>query len=198
MGTGKYGFLLREQSDLAYGRPPDEWRLHLTGVEGYADNVGPHQRSVYDEIAVSEITEFVGAYGGERFDITLLIDVIEHFPPQAAQELVQRVLQISRYLLISTPTAYFRQDNGDNPLQLHQSWWPQADLRRLAPAGVFGKIGHCNIALLGAQGETMPKLTFNRPLRSVAIFAKDRFVPEVVYRRVRGEVGPRLGDATPG
>jgi SAM-dependent methyltransferase len=194
MGTGKYGFMLREQTDLAYGRARDEWRLHLTGVEGHADNVRAHQRSIYDEVAVADITDFLVQYEGEPFDLTLLIDVIEHFPPQAAEQLVDRILAASRYLLISTPTAYYRQDNGDNPLQLHRSWWPQSELRGLGHAGVFGKIGHCNVALLAAGGEPLPKLTFNRPLRSVAAFAKDRFIPEVAYRRIRHEVGPRLSD----
>lgn len=195
MGTGKYGFLLREQTDLAYGRPPEEWRMHLTGVEGYADNVGPHQRSVYDEITVGEIRAFLDSYEGERFDLALLIDVIEHFTPVDAREVVDRVLALSRYLLISTPTAYYRQENtGGNPWQLHHSWWPQSELRRLG-RGTVGKIGHCNVALLAAIGEPLPKIAFDRPLRSVASFAKDRVIPEIAYRRARGEVGPRLSDA---
>lgn len=195
MGTGKYGFLLREQTDLAYGRPQNEWRLHITGVEGYADNVGPHQRSVYDEITVGDIGAFVDGYDGERFDLTLLIDVIEHFPPAEGRSLADRILEISRHLLISTPTAYYPQDNGDNPLQLHRSWWPQTELRSLGHAGAFGKVGHCNIALLAADGEHPPSITFAHPLRSAASFAKDKLLPEVAYRRLRHEVGPRLSDA---
>ena len=111
MGTGKYGFLLREQTDLAYSRAPEEWQLHLTGVEGHAEHIGPHQRSVYDEIEIAEISEFVEGYDDERFDLTLLIDVIEHFAPADAKALVDRVLVLSRYLLISTPTAYYAQEN---------------------------------------------------------------------------------------
>jgi hypothetical protein len=198
MGTGKYGFLLREHTDLAYGRPKPDWRLHIAGVEGFADNVGPHQRSVYDEVEIAEISEYVDTYSGEPFDLALLIDVIEHFPPDAAQSLVDRIFAMSRYLLISTPTAYFRQDNSDNPLQLHRSWWPRADLRRLGYAGVFGKIYHCNIALLAADGEPLPSLTFVRPLHTAVSFTKDRLLPEVAYRRIRREVGPRLGDAHAG
>ena len=35
MGTGKYGFLLREQTDLAQGRlSRDDWRMRIDGVEG--------------------------------------------------------------------------------------------------------------------------------------------------------------------
>jgi hypothetical protein len=195
MGTGKYGFILREQTDLAYGRARADWRLHLAGVEGYSDHIGPHQRSVYDEIAVTEITSFVESYDGAPFDLTLLIDVIEHFTPGDAQELVQRVLSLSRYLLISTPTAYYPQENtGGNPWQLHHSWWPKAELRRLG-TGTIGKIGHTNIALLAAPGVALPKISFDRPLRSAASFAKDTLIPESVYRRARGEVGPRLSDA---
>ena len=196
MGTGKYGFLLREQTDLAYSRAPEEWQLHLTGVEGHAEHIGPHQRSVYDEIEIAEISEFVEGYDDERFDLTLLIDVIEHFAPADAKALVDRVLVLSRYLLISTPTAYYAQENtGGNPLQLHRSWWPQAELRGLGHAGSFGKLGHCNVALLAADGEPLPNVTFDRPLRSFVIFTKDRLVPEVAYRRMRGGVGPRLSDA---
>jgi len=195
MGTGKYGFLLREQTDLAYGRSQNDWRLHITGVEGYAENVGPHQRSVYDDITVAEIADVVGVYQGDRFDLTLLIDVIEHFAPHDARDLVNRVLQISRYLLISTPTAYYAQDNGNNPLQRHRSWWPQSELRRLGHRGIFGKIGHCNIALLAAADQTLPNVAFTRPFRTLGSYAKDRLLPELYYRRIRREVGPRLSQA---
>lgn len=200
MGAGKYGYLLREQTDLADCRARGDWRLHLTGVEGWADYVGDHQHAVYDDVVVAELQSFLASYEGEPFDLALLIDVLEHLAPDEAEAAASRILSISRFLLVSTPTEFYRQEQFENRLERHRSWWPLADLRVLARRqgleGIFGKVGHCNIALIAARGETLPQVTFNRPVRTALAYAKDTLVPELAYHRARGHAaGPRLGRA---
>jgi N-acetylglucosaminyldiphosphoundecaprenol N-acetyl-beta-D-mannosaminyltransferase len=194
MGTGKYGFLLREQRDLARG----EWTLHLTGVEGYEPYVGGHQRTVYDEIVIADVRDFARDYTGEPFDLTLALDLIEHLAPEDVLRLAERILSISTHLLISTPTSYYAQDGLANELERHRSWWPRRCLRQLAAEAAAEiddlKVGHVNVALL-SRGRR-PVLPRESVLRSALVATKDLVVPEMLYHRARHQTGPtlRMGD----
>src|SRR5687767_10626049 len=84
MGTGKWGFLLREQHDLTQGR----WELRIDGVEGYEPYIHEHQRAIYDAIIVSDVREFVAECSAGDYDIALVLDLIEHFPPTIAREFI--------------------------------------------------------------------------------------------------------------
>lgn len=190
MGTGKYGFLLREQIDLAQ----QQRTVTLVGVEGYADYVGDHQRVVYDEIVVDDIRHFLASSQREPFDLVLLLDVIEHFEPNDGLEVTLRSLEISPFLLIATPAAYWRQDDPSNDLETHRSWWPRSRLRRLAQrAGAqvaVARAGHKNVALL-SRGAS-PALVHDGSVRPALRWARDNAIPDELYYRFRRATGPTI------
>lgn len=124
-GTGKFGFLLREQIDFANRRET----LHLTGVEGFAEYVRPHHGLIYDEIVIADIADYLATYHGQRFDLVLLLDVIEHLSAEVASRVIHDALRAGDRLLITTPAAFYPQSIADNPLESHVSFWPARKLR---------------------------------------------------------------------
>jgi SAM-dependent methyltransferase len=197
MGTGKWGFLLREQSDLAAERTDrSQWQLTIHGVEAFEPYIGDHQRSVYDEIFVADVREFVAGYRGERYDVALALGLIEHFEPRDAVEFTRDALRVARYFVIATPKGYFPQQGHENDLEIHRSWWPSKALERLAEeCGARVSVTRLrvnNLAIL-SRDEHPPKISGER-LWDAGAFLKDTLVPERAYYRVRGKYGPTILD----
>jgi SAM-dependent methyltransferase len=173
IGTGKYGFLLREQIAYANKLP-----LRLVGVEGWPEYVGDHQRLVYDEIHIADIRDFLRDPGEERFDLALLLDVIEHFTPEDAQEVVSRALDIADVLIVSTPPVYYAQEL-DVELEHHLSWWPLPKLEELAER-VGAQIDTAEIvhtAFAALSRTTTPELVYDSPTRALARTVRARLRP---------------------
>lgn len=193
MGSGKYGYLLREQHDLAdvqFGR--DDWRLRLVGVEGYAEYVGELQKMVYDEIVVSDVVDFLEVTP-EAFDVALALDILEHFEPQRGSQFIERALAVARFVVISSPRGFYRQDEHENVLERHKSWWPAKAMRRLA-ADLGAQIAvtqdrYATIAVLSSAGapvvvkETWPE---------VLSLLRSTVVPEIAWCRITGKAGPTI------
>jgi hypothetical protein len=190
MGTGKFGFLLREQHDLAKGRR----ELWITGVEGYEAYVGDHQRLVYDEITIDDIVHFVGGYEGEPFDVALLLDVIEHFEPYEAVDLMRRVLAIAAAAVIATPSYFYAQEIARNPLETHRSWWPKRSLmelgRRCSADVRVRATDATNVAVLS---RSVPlDAVFDSVLRGRLAAVRRAAVPDHLWFRVGGRTGPTI------
>jgi hypothetical protein len=190
MGTGKWGFLLREQHDLTQGR----WELRIDGVEGYEPYIHEHQRAIYDAIVVSDVREYVAECGAGEYDIALVLDLIEHFPPAIAREFISDTLRVAHVVAIATPKRFYPQTEHPNELEHHKSWWPMGALRRLATecqaAASITQLRMTNLALLSRSGKP-PPLNVGR-LADAAAHAKDRLIPERFYYRVLGKTGPTI------
>lgn len=199
MGTGKYGFLIREQTDFADSRlTRDSWELRIDGVEGYPAYVAEHQRAVYDEIVFGDIRDFVRDYEGDRYDVALAIDVIEHLAPADAIQFARDTLRIARLMVIATPKMFYEQAGLANDLERHRSWWPGKALTRLAAECEarlkLARVKGVNVALLSTSAEPP---TLDAPGWSGFVdHLKDRLLPERLrYRRIKA-TGPSLLDPT--
>ncbi len=195
MGTGKYGFLLREQTDLAQGRlAREDWQLRIDGVDGYADYIGDHQRSVYDEIFVADVRDFLRDREGEPYDVALLLDIIEHFPPDAAAEFLGEALDAASYVVVSTPKGFYPQADEPNELERHWSWWPKSGLRALAKrCGAEASITQVRMTNLAVFSRRSAPPAFSTERRyELSSFLKDRLLPEHLYYRAIHKAGPTL------
>ena len=193
MGTGKYGFLLREQHDMARVRDED-WELRLVGVEGYGQYVGDLQRRIYDDVIVSDVRDYL-AQTDERFDVALALDILEHFTPEDGEAFLGAALDRARHVVILTPIAYYTQDGHLNGLEHHKSWWPsralQAAAERLgADASVIRRVNRTMIAVFSREREA--EVIADGDMRLVMTAVRDR-VPEVWWSRLRGDAGPMVG-----
>ena len=197
MGTGKYGFLIREQSDLAGGRVDREtWQMRIDGVEGYEAYIGGHQHAIYDSITISDIVEFLSRADSGSYDIALALDVVEHFTPNDAIAFVNDALRVSTYVLISTPKGFYAKCDAANELETHRSWWPTKALKELAAAcGAYASIAQVrmvNLALL-CRTQVPPSFKLERVFE-VASLSKDILLPELWYYRAIHKAGPSILD----
>lgn len=81
----------------------------------------------------SDILNYVGKANPNSFDVTLLLDVLEHFQLRAAKMLLGHIEMVTRArIIIWLPIGECPQDcmNG-NPYQVHKSTWAAEDLLEL-------------------------------------------------------------------
>jgi hypothetical protein len=190
MGTGKWGFLLREQHDYAHGRR----ELIVDGVEGHEPYIGAHQRAVYDSIVVADVRDFLRGADTASYDVALVLDLIEHFSPAVGRDLIAEALRVAELVAITTPKRFYPQTEHPNELEHHRSWWPESELQRLAPvlgaSATVAQLRMTNIALLSRDGNPPPLR--RGLLGDVVARVKDRVIPERLYYRALGKTGPTL------
>jgi len=190
MGTGKYGFLLREQRDFSANRlERADWTMSIVGVEGWAEYVQAHQRSVYTDIVVDDVRAWLQSQADVSFDVALALDIVEHFRPRDAAHMIGEALRVARHVVITTPRAFFKQSDHENPLEQHLSWWPEAALRKVAKyhsTQIVVSHDPLNVvAMLGVAPRLITGGSFKRTVRT-------HLIPDGVYWRLRGRTGPRI------
>jgi SAM-dependent methyltransferase len=199
MGTGKWGFLLRDRFDLAENRPRSDWVLTIDGVEGYAPYLGDHQRAVYDTVHIGEAQAFLAGLPNDSYDVALALDILEHFPPADGVTFIAETLRVATYTVISTPKRWRPQRWEENPLEDHQSWWPRKAIRQVAKHhnAMLSMRQSINetIAVL-SLAEKPPKIRDTR-LIEVASMIRGAVIPELFYYRLRGKTGPALHRHSP-
>jgi SAM-dependent methyltransferase len=126
-GFGKYGMLLREYLDVWYGRVrPDEWQVRLEAIEAFEPYRNPVWVYVYQAVHLGEAAAILPRLG--RYDVILLLDVIEHLDSEAARTLATLALGRARAIVVSTPRDFYPQeDENQNPYERHRCLWTAAD-----------------------------------------------------------------------
>jgi len=160
VGFGKYGFLAREYLELWDGREKyDDWQCRIDGIEAYPKYLTPIHDYIYNHIYQGNALEVVPKLKN-KYDLVLMIDVLEHFTYEEGQELLNQLLKTSRNLLISTP-----KDNGDqedsfgNPYETHKYEWTAKDLENLYPntPKYIKSTTFSTITLLGKDADKIAK-----------------------------------------
>lgn len=79
-------------------------------------------RERYDEVIMADITYIDNTYLWS--DLTIMGDIVEHFPKDEAVKLIERVLKHCSYLVISLPTIHFEQGEWEgNWFETHHHHW---------------------------------------------------------------------------
>ena len=128
VGFGKYGLLCREYLELWDGRERyDDWKRRIDGIEAYREYILPHHRYIYDNIMIGDARTLLKEMT-ERYDLILLIDIIEHFTPSEGLEVLQLCEERGRNLIVSTPHHALPQKAAfQNEYEVHRSEWSQDD-----------------------------------------------------------------------
>lgn len=124
IGRGKYGFLLKEYFENASG----EWEPieKIDGLEVFPEYVTDLQRLCYDEIHIGNALE----YEYPKYDMYLLIDVLEHWPKEQAFKVLDDLTK-KGLVLISTPTNIGNQGAvHGNEWECHVSQWLPPDFEK--------------------------------------------------------------------
>ena len=95
LGSGNFGSLLKNvfyQIDIS-----------LDGVEIWDKYKNP-QWDLYNNIFLQHILSFL-AENKKKYDIVLLIDIIEHFNKEDGEKIIQMAKNISNCIIVSTPIS---------------------------------------------------------------------------------------------
>lgn len=125
IGSGMYGAVVRQWGD--WGARP--WQTHLVGVEGWSDYRNPLW-DLYDVVVETSIESFLEVQQA-RYDLILMLDVIEHFPLDIGRRLIPKIvgaLQPDGRAYVGTPAIMVPQGAVyGNVLETHRSLWSCAD-----------------------------------------------------------------------
>ncbi|MFH1034253.1 MAG: class I SAM-dependent methyltransferase [Pseudomonadota bacterium] len=150
VGFGKFGFLAREYLELWDGREAyGDWRRRVDGVEGHGAYITDLHRQIYNHIHIGD-ARLVLPRIQDRYDLVLLVDIIEHFNLEDGTALLRQCLRVGRNLLVATPRNFHQQQDAfDNPLERHQFHWKEEHLKPLADQFVYPN----NYSLISFMGQ---------------------------------------------
>lgn len=158
-GNGKYGFLTREYLDL-WGE--QEKNIQLDGIEIYEPYLTKIHYQLYDKIIVGDVRKVLNNLIG-KYDLALMIDIIEHFDKNEAFTIIFQCLSICDNLLIATPKLFYKQNDCKNIYEQHLSHWKEKDFKSIANDNIFF---HSNkrtvICLIGKDSEEIRKLILQK------------------------------------
>jgi len=108
-GFGKYGMLIREQhmsNAASAGDMKPESKILIDAVEDtryfHENGIISH---IYDTVYDTDALSFVRGWSGEKYDLVLLIDVVEHWTKQYALEVFSGIGSVAKSVLVSTPIS---------------------------------------------------------------------------------------------
>ena len=136
MGYGKYGFLLREYLDIINDRlSKKEWQVTIDGIDAFSSYLSPAQGYIYNSISV--FSDFIE---GKKYDVVLFIDVIEHMEKWRGKILLDKLLKICKWLIISTPSAW-SPEFSINPYDTHRELWSIEDFKEYEYEKIIDTVG---------------------------------------------------------
>lgn len=156
IGFGKYGMLSREY--LENGEPDRcKWMHRIDGIEAFKKNVNPIYKYFYDNILWGDAKDIVETID-VNYNLSLLIDVLEHFDFDEGHSLVMSLQTKSANILISTPKLMPVQGAlFGNPYEVHKTQWHKEDLKKFGNC-IFFSDTHQYICLVGPDAERLRHL----------------------------------------
>lgn len=171
VGFGKYGVLCREYLELWDGRENyHAFTRRIDGLEAFEDYLTPLHHYIYNQIYIGEAQSLIKTIK-TRYDLVLLIDVLEHVTKAGGLNLIKNILAKNTGVLISTPKRMEEQgDAFGNPYETHRTQWTMRQLRSLAPAVTFSD-PESHIVYLGTARAVM-QLMARQELGKIKRWAK--------------------------
>ena len=157
VGFGKYGVLAREYLDVSDGRDAyRDWKRRIDGVEAFGEYLTPLHDFIYDEVFIGNATAVVPGLA-RRYDLVLLVDVIEHLTKEEGVKLLRDCLAVSRNVLISTPSDFIEQhEHFGNVHEVHKSHWKASDFAAIAPMCALPNPDEISlVCVIGSDVETV-------------------------------------------
>jgi len=164
IGFGKYGFLLREYTDIwdmesveDYRR--ERWKTVIEGIDATPDYITPLHEYVYDRIHIGDVTELIDTLG--TYDLIIMGDVLEHFEKPVGEALLDRLFQHTNQCLLLTfpPNCRANDSVVGNPYEAHRSAWNRNDFRRASGAEYKLLEGRAALVAITKPPHAAPLLT---------------------------------------
>ena len=128
VGFGKFGFLSREYLEMwNSGNDYLHWTRQIDGIEAFEAYLTPMHDQVYDKIFHGDALNILPAMT-ERYDLILLIDVLEHFTFEEGLNVLEQCRRCGRNIVISVPKLMSPQGEVyGNPYETHKYNWNTND-----------------------------------------------------------------------
>ena len=164
IGFGKYGFLCREYLELLDGRQKiDDWQRRIDGIEIFEEYITPLQKQIYDHIYLGNALKILPNLP-EKYDLVLLIDIIEHFDYEQGDKLLHLCLEVGDNVIVSTPKFNFPQPTRfGNPFEAHKFYFKKSYFKQF-PDVIFIPNFFSTIAYLGKDAKSVRKKIWKRRL----------------------------------
>ncbi len=164
VGFGKYGVLLREYLELWDGRNVyNQWKRRIDGIEIFPEYLTAVHHYIYDHIYIGDALKVVPTIR-KKYDLILLVDIIEHFSLEDGLGLIKCTTECGRNVLICTPKFMTIQSNVfGNPYETHRFQWTKADFRSFKNI-FFMRDRQSLIVWVGDFAVTLRKARVNRIL----------------------------------
>ncbi len=183
IGSGTYGFLLRQHLDVAAGHFESlVWKTKITGIEIYENYKNPVWEYCYDEVRVGDARQVIPTL--DHHDLILMIDVIEHFSREDGLSLLKECMKKAEYVIITSPAKDYPQGTVlGNTYETHLSAWHECDFEAFPYS--YKHLNDCFICILA---ETQAALSLVRLDRLPSLVA----VKEPSFREGFGILRQRL------
>ncbi len=150
VGFGKYGVLSREylelwsNEDIEYG----EWKRTIDGIEAFEKYLTPLHKYIYNRIYIGNALSVLPNIN-KKYDIILIIDVLEHFSHEDGIKLLSLALEKGKDIIISTPKDIGHQEASfGNPYERHRFQWTKSHFKKMGHA-FFVPNDHSLICFVG-------------------------------------------------
>jgi 2-polyprenyl-3-methyl-5-hydroxy-6-metoxy-1,4-benzoquinol methylase len=157
-GFGKYGFLAREYLDIMQrGVKKKNWKTVIDGVEVFENYITPAHKFIYNNIFVGNALEVLPSIR-KKYDLILLIDILEHLTHKEAKKLLSLVKAKSKHILIATPKKVLAQNEVfGNIHEIHISQFDKSHFREFDNIS-FIPHNHSLIIYIGNKAKQFNKL----------------------------------------
>lgn len=93
---------------------------HWTGIEAWAPYIEKYNLNSTYDLIINEDIRKINFDNFKTIDLTFAGDVLEHMTKEEAINVVNKILQKSKKLIISIPIVHYPQDEiEDNPYEIH-------------------------------------------------------------------------------
>lgn len=176
VGTGTYGFMLRQFFDIMQEKfAPADWTRTIDGIEVFPAYRNPVWEYAYSHIVVGDARTILPTLG--EYDVVVCCDVLEHFERAEARSLIAEVQRHAPVLVATTPEGMWEQGAwGGNEAERHLSALDESDFPSLA---VKMRTGATSLYATGAT----PAL--RAQLRNAAIGCPSAALPSLTRFRWR-------------
>lgn len=158
-GAGKYGVLCHDRLNLWYTNDYKNRKVVIDAIEAYPEYLTPVHSYIYNQIYIDPADIAINNLS-RKYDLILIIDVIEHFEKKAGMEFIEKCRNTGKNIIISTPHNPGEQgEMFGNIFERHVSKWSEEDFGKYGP--YFITPNHSSIiAFIGERAEEIREKRF--------------------------------------
>jgi 2-polyprenyl-3-methyl-5-hydroxy-6-metoxy-1,4-benzoquinol methylase len=131
VGSGKWGFLTREYTDIWNERYDKKtWKTVIDGVDIFPNYKNPIWKHYYNRVYIDDINNIIDLL--TSYDLIIFTEVLEHIEKDKALILLNKVMQKGKNVIFSYTNSVQGSYNG-NENECHISNWSYNDVKKYNP-----------------------------------------------------------------